>query len=188
MTARLLAMKGRRVEGIGLGLLLPEAELGPHPLIIGGETLLRDEDVVGFLQILEFVEALARMSEQNLRLLLERRGDDEGRDVLLHGREGLHHVAAHVEVDAAHGEQHAVVGLRPARHDLDLEAAAAIGAVGQSLIIAAVLGLGDPVRAEPDLGRRGRLGARRSRQGTERHGCRERLLPLRHGLPPLPIV
>jgi hypothetical protein len=49
-------------------------------------------------------------------------------------------VSAHVELDAAGQDQRAVVDLRPARHDLDVEAAIGVGAVRDRLVEAAMLG------------------------------------------------
>jgi hypothetical protein len=98
------------------------------------------------------------MGHQHLRLLLEGGGDDLDRDVLLDGGEGLKHVSAHVEVDLAGQQQRAVVHLRAALGDGDIEAAGGIGAVGDRLIEAAMLGLGEPVGAEGDLPRQQRPG------------------------------
>ncbi len=60
-------------------------------------------------------------------------------------------LAAHVEVELAGSEQDAVVGLRTALHDRHVEAVFGVGAVRDGLIIAAMLGLGEPVGAERDL-------------------------------------
>ena len=69
--------------------------------------------------------------------------------------ERLEQAAAHVEVELAGGEQHRVGRLRAALDDRHVEAVFRVGAVGDRLIIAAVLGLGEPVGAERDLvGRR----------------------------------
>ena len=122
-----------------------------QPLIIGGKTLASDQQLVGIGEIGEIIESLVGMRHQDLRVFLEARGDDDGGNLLADGREGLDQVAAHVEIDAAHGEQHAVIGLRAARHDLDIEPACGIGAIDHGLIIAAMLGLGDPVGAESHL-------------------------------------
>ena len=74
-----------------------------------------------------------------------------GRDVLLDRIEALQRVGAHEEVELADRQQDAVVHVRPARHDGDVEPVFAIGAVDQRLIEAAVLGLRHPVGAERDL-------------------------------------
>ena len=87
----------------------------------------------------------------HLRVLLEVGRDDAQRNVLLHGVEGLQQVAAHVEVDLAGQQQRPPADLRAALHDGDVEAAGRIGAVGDRLIVAAMLGLGEPVGAERDL-------------------------------------
>ena len=128
------------------------------------------------------------MGEEHLRLLLEDGGDDERRDVLLHGGERLEHVAAHVEVDAADRQQHAVVGLRPARHDGDVEVVLGVGAVGDGLVVAAVLGLGDPVGPEahrvPLLGERLAGAADARRDGKD---CRQtrQMFMIRLRCPPI---
>ena len=62
------------------------------------------------------------MRQQHLRVLLEHRGDHECRDVLRHRVERLQRVGAHVELDPAGQQLHAVVHVRTARHDGDVEA------------------------------------------------------------------
>ena len=91
------------------------------------------------------------MREQHLRVLLEDRRDRDHWDVLRHRVEGLQAIRAHEEIDPAGEQQHAVVHLRAARHDRHVEAVFPVGAVGDRLIEAAMLGLGDPVGAERDL-------------------------------------
>ena len=59
--------------------------------------------------------------------------------------------AAHEEVELAGNQQHAVVVVRAARHDGDVEPVFPVGAVGHGLEKSAVLGLGDPVGSERDL-------------------------------------
>ena len=67
------------------------------------------------------------------------------------GVERLQHVAAHVEIDLAGEQQRPPADLRAALHDRHVEAAGGIGAVGDRLVVAAMLGLGEPVGAEGDL-------------------------------------
>ncbi len=69
-------------------------------------------------------------------------------------------IAAHVEVDLAGEQQRPAGDLRAALLDGDLEAAGGIGAVGDGLVVAAMLGLGEPVGAE----------GHRDREGAGRHG------------------
>ena len=88
------------------------------------------------------------MRHHHLRVFLEIRGDDDDRDVPDDRVEGQQKIAAHVEVQPSGGQQKFVVGLRPALHDRDVEAVFGVGAVGDRLIISAVLGLGEPVGAE----------------------------------------
>ena len=126
-------------------------------MIDGGEVFLANERR-GVFQILELVEPLTGMRHQNDRILLEQRGDRQRRHVLLDRGERLNHVRAHVEIDAAGGEQQPVVRLRPARQDFHLEPVFRVGAVHDGLIETAMLGLGQPVGSERDLvrGERGR--------------------------------
>ena len=107
------------------------------------------------------------MREHHLRVLLENRRDRERRDVLLDRTEALQRVRAHEEIDLLGEQRQAVVHLRAARHDGHVEAVFRIGAVGDRLIEAAMLGLGDPIGAERNLVERLRL---RGRQGRERQG------------------
>jgi hypothetical protein len=53
-----------------------------------------------------------------------------------------------VELDAVGQQKRAVVDLRTAGDDLDVEAAFGVGAVGDRLVEAAMFGLGEPVGAE----------------------------------------
>ena len=71
--------------------------------------------------------------------------------VLVDRVEGEQQVAAHVEIELAGGEHEAIVGLRPARHNGHVETVFGVCSIDQGLIIAAVLGLGEPVGAEGDL-------------------------------------
>ena len=130
--------------------------LGRHPQQEALRALVADDVLLGLGQVLPRVEPLARMRHQHLRLLLEGGGDDAQRDVLRHGVEGLLHVAAHVEVDLAGQKQRPAGDLRSALHDRHVEAAGGIGAVGDRLVVAAMLGLGEPVGAEGDRNREGR--------------------------------
>ncbi len=105
----------------------------------------------GVLEILELVHADAGMRHEDLRVLLEHGRDDLGRDVLLHRRIGLEHVAAHVEVDLADRKQQPVVGLWAARQDRHIKPELGVGPVDDRLVEAAVLGLGQPIGAEGDM-------------------------------------
>ena len=81
------------------------------------------------------------------------------RDALLDGVDRAEH-AAHVELDLAGDQQRPVGGLRAALADGDVEAVLRVGAVGDGLVEAAVLGLRQPVGAEGDLVLRQRRGGR----------------------------
>ena len=65
------------------------------------------------------------------------------------------HIGAHVEIDASGGQQQAIVALRAALQDRDLEAVFGIGAIGQRLIEAAMLRLGAPIGRETHAIERG---------------------------------
>jgi hypothetical protein len=125
--------------------------LGLQPLVEGGEALFADEHVIGFLEVLEPVHALARVGHQDLRLLLEDAGDHDRRNAFLDGRKGLDHVAAHVKVDLAYGQQHPAVGLGTPLDDLHIEAVLPVGAVRHRLVEAAMLRLCQPIGSEADL-------------------------------------
>ena len=153
----------RRVEVVGFDVLVLEAVGGLHPVIERRQPFLADEG--GRLgQVVPFVEPDAGMRHHDLRILLEIRRDDDDRQVLLDRVEVDEHVAAHVEIDLAGGQQQAVVGLRAALQDRHVEAVFRVGAVDHRLIIAAVLGLGEPVGAERHLVER----ERRTRQRQAR--------------------
>jgi hypothetical protein len=127
-------------------------------------------------QVGEVPDRAARVREQRLRILLEHRRDDHRRHAVLDVVETVQQVAGHQEVDAAGGKQRAVVHLRTARADLDLQAKARIGAVGQRLVEAAVRGLRLPVRGEHHAvggerrGREAGQGQRRQPASQLRHG------------------
>ena len=91
------------------------------------------------------------MRDQHLRVLLEDRRHRDGRNVLLDRVEGLQRIGAHEEVELADRQQDAVVHVRPALHDGDVEPVLLVGAVGERLVEAAVLGLRHPVGAEAHL-------------------------------------
>ena len=140
---------------------------------------------VRFFRSCSFVDALIGMRDQHLRVLLEIGRDFDGRDVLRDRVEALQRVGGQEEVDLADRQQDAVVHARAARHDGHVEPVFAVGAVGQRLVEAAVLGLGHPVGAEGDLVERlsrGRAGRARHRDGDSRQcgakhrGPRHRLL------------
>ena len=91
------------------------------------------------------------MRDQHLRVFLEHRGHRKRRNVTLDRVEALQRVGAHEEVELSGEQQHAVIHVGPARHDGDVEPVAAIGAVGQRLVMPAVLGLRHPIGAEGHL-------------------------------------
>jgi hypothetical protein len=82
-----------------------------------------------------------------------------------------HH--AFTQIDLADGQQDTVVHVRPAGDDGDVEAVFLIGAVGERLIEAAMLGLSHPVGGETHLverprdARPGQRGDRDGKTGNE---------------------
>ena len=115
------------------------------------------------------------MRHEHLRVFLEVGGDDDDGHVTGDRIEGEQQIAAHVEVEPPGRQQKLVVRLRPALDDRDVEAVLGVSAVGDRLVISAVLGLGEPVGAERDLvgGERGRSEqTKRDRQASaqEFHG------------------
>jgi hypothetical protein len=76
------------------------------------------------------------------------RGDDG--HAARHVVEGAEEARAHVEVEAARGEELSAVDLRTALADGDIESLAAIDPRGHRVIEAAVLALRAPVRPEDD--------------------------------------
>ena len=171
--------EGRRIEIVGLDVLVLEPVGEPHP---GPESVDRagaDESGIGLRQVLPLVEADARMRHEDLRVLLEVGGDRDGRNVVLHREEIADHVAAHEELDLAGDEQHAAVRHRAALHDRDVEAVFGVGPVDERLIIAAGLGVGDPIGAEGHLvgGEGRRRESNRPRQRRDHRNAHDVFLP-----------
>src|SRR5262249_18935203 len=77
----LVGQERLRVERVGLHLGFAESELGLHPLEIGSDALLGDEQGQ-LLKVLEFLHARVGMRDQDLRVLLEHRRDRDRRDLL----------------------------------------------------------------------------------------------------------
>ena len=117
------------------------------------------------------------MRDEDLRVLLEHGGDVDGRHVLRDGVEALQRIGAQIEIDLADRQQHAVVGVRAALQDGHVEAVFAIGAVGERLIKAAVLGFGHPIGAERDFVERLRATPDPTRRGS--HGAKPCVAVLR---------
>src|SRR5258708_16226296 len=91
------------------------------------------------------------MGDQHLRILLEHRRDRDRRNVLFDRIEGLECVRAQVKIDLSHWQEEAIVDLRTARDDGDVEPISAVRAVGQRLVKSAMLGLRDPVGSKGQL-------------------------------------
>ncbi len=91
------------------------------------------------------------MGQEDLRVLLEDGRDRHHRHIVGDRIERHQGIGGHEEVDLAGDQEHAVVVVRPARHDGDVEPVFPVGAVGDRLKEAAMLGLGHPVGSERDL-------------------------------------
>jgi hypothetical protein len=106
------------------------------------------------------------MGQEDLRILLEDGGDRDHRHVVGDRVERLQRVRGHEEIDLAGGQEDAVVGVGTAGNDGDVEAVFLVGAVGDRLEEAAMLGLRDPVGSERDLveGLRARRDQRRNKR------------------------
>ena len=107
------------------------------------------------------------MAHENLGLFLEMGRHDDRGDILLDRRKGLNQAAAQVEIELADGHEHSVCGARPAGHNGDLQPVFLESAIGDRLIISAVLGLRDPVRAERDFPK-----GLRSESAAPKRACR----------------
>ena len=139
-----------RIERIGSHPPVGESVIGFEPLEIARHALLGHVEGE-VLEILDVRDGGIGVGDQDLGVLLEQRRNHEGRNVALDRIEGLERIGTQEEIDLADRQQDAVVDLRAARHDGDVEAVAAVGAVGQRLVEAAVLGLRDPVGGEGRL-------------------------------------
>ncbi len=81
MALFLSARKGATVEGVRLHLIFREAEILHKPLIVARQTLLGDEQGAVFRSS-NFVNV--RVGDENLRVFLEQRGDDDSGNAFLH--------------------------------------------------------------------------------------------------------
>src|SRR5665811_1699156 len=133
-------------------------DLKPLTLFVSKEGILGHEQRQR-LEVFEFCDLRFRMGQEDLRILLEHGGDRHHWHIVGDRIERHQGVGGHEEVKLAGNQQHAVVVVRTARHDGDVEPVFFVGAVGQGLEKSAVLGLGNPVGSERDLVQRG-LGAR----------------------------
>ena len=116
---------------------------------------------VSFFKSCQLLDALIGMRDQHLRVLLEHGGDLDGRHVLLDGVETLQRVGAQKKSILPTSSSMRLLAFGPPWDDGDIEAVFAVGAVGERLIEAAMLGFRHPVGAEGDFVerlRRGRAG------------------------------
>ena len=102
----------RRVEIVGLDVLVLEAVGDAHPGPEGVDRARADEGRIGLRQIRPLVQPDAGMGHEALGVLLEVGGHRDRRDVVLRVEEIADHVAAHEELDLAGDEQHAAVRTR----------------------------------------------------------------------------
>ena len=88
------------------------------------------------------------MRDENLRILLEHRGDRDDGDVVGDRVERHQRIRRHEEIELAGNQQHPVIVVRAARHNGDVEPVFLVGAVGECLEKPAMLGFGHPVGSE----------------------------------------
>ena len=167
--ALLVGEERLRVEGIGPHLLLVEAVLRLQPLIIAGDAFLGDEQRQR-LEIFKLGDLQFRVRQKNLRILLEDRRHRRHRHIVGDGIKGLQRVRGHEEIELARDQERAVVGVGAARHDGDVEPVFLVGAVGDRLEEAAMLGFRDPVGSERDLVQ-GLSAHRRNGSKERQQGC-----------------
>ena len=140
----------RDAEGIGPDLVVGVAEFALQKDPAADAGVGADHDRLA-LQRGEAVIALAGMGDQHRGVFLEDRRDRDHRDVLLHEIERDEGVRREVEVEPAGGEQLRVVDLRSALPQRHVEPVPPVDPGGDRLVIAAMLGLGLPIRAKADL-------------------------------------
>ena len=132
--AALVGEERLRIGGVGLHLRLAEAEVGLEPLEVAREPLARDEQRE-LLEVLELLDALVRDAPSAPAAPSGTWRRPRAIGMFCSTASKLCSVfAAHEEVDLADRQQDAVVHVRPARHDGDVEAVLSIGAVGQRLV------------------------------------------------------
>jgi hypothetical protein len=127
-----------------------EFVFGFQPLEITGDPLLGHEQGQR-LEVFQLGDLRFRVGQEDLRILLEHRGDLDHRHFIGHRVEGLQRVGAKEEVELAGDQQHAVVVVGAARHDGDVEPVLLVGAVGEGLEKSALLALRQPIGSERDL-------------------------------------
>jgi hypothetical protein len=106
------------------------------------------------------------VGQEDLRILLEDRGDRDQRHIVGDRVERLQRVRAHEEIELAGGQEDTVVGVGATGHDGDVKAVFLVGAVGDRLEEAAMFGLRHPVGSKRHLveGLRTRRHQRRSQR------------------------
>ena len=126
----LVGEERRHVEGVGPRLLVGEAELRLQERPVAGAPAGADQDRLA-LELLELVVADARMRDDDLRVLLEDRGDHQERQVLLGVIDALERVR-HDHVDAPAEQELRGVLLRPAHAHVAVDAVLLVDAVGDA--------------------------------------------------------
>ena len=144
----------------------------PEPGVEGVDRAGAEIDGIRLRQILPFVQTRSGMRHENLRRLLEVRGDRDERKLRLCREAIADLVAAHEEFDLAEQEQQGAVRLGAAGNDRDIEPVFLVSAVGCGLIKSARLRLREPVRAELHLvERQRRLGQADNGSGHGSKSC-----------------
>ena len=112
------------------------------------------------------------VAEQDLRVLLEEGRNRHKRRVLCHHVEHDGRARDHSHVGAAGDQNLGAIHLRAALLQLDVETVGLVGAVGDGLVEATVLGLGAPAGEQPDLVR----GMRRPAGEPDQRRCQGRAI------------
>ena len=115
---------------------------------------------------------MARMADQDLRILLEDRHHGAQRHFLLHH---IHHhkgVGADAEIGGAAGQQLRHIHIGSAFADGDVQSAFGVKPFGQRFIEAAMFGLRLPVGDEGNVGQRRRPAAKPARGNRSKSAAR----------------
>jgi hypothetical protein len=139
----------RRVEGVGNALRRVETELGDHPLEIGLEARVAEDELICVLQVFPGVHPLPGMASSAPAALsgnARRRPSAECSARRQRRPAACCRPCGSRILPASSSGRLFTCG--PPWAIVDLEAAGLVGAVGDRLIVAAMLGLGEPVGAE----------------------------------------
>ena len=169
-----------RIKDVRLQLGFVDAEVGLQPMEITGHAFFGDEQRQ-LLQVLEFIDVpgcaistcgsfwkVAAMAMVELSCAITSRLCSE---LAL-----LQRIGAYEEGDLAHGEQNAVVHVRPAGDDGYVQPLLIVNAVGECLVEAPVLGLRHTIGAKADVIEHLRLRGPQRGGKTEKNRGNSRLL------------